>query len=144
MRNVFIAVCLLLLAPVAQAANLAGLWVGYYAYDPAVNPARVECAVVFEQIGTEIGGTMIERQTFGDSLNPGMPAGAGGIVDGNNVLFEKYYYDDDDDAPVVVYTMQLSPDGNTMTGFWRIGEASGTAFLRRVTGHSADRIPAPR
>lgn len=143
MRSSILSVCLLLFAPVAQAANLAGLWVGYYAYDPGVNPVRVECAVVFEQVGTEIVGTIIERQSFGNELNPGMPAAAIGNAQGNTVSFEKYYFGDDDAEPVV-YTLQVSPDGYTMTGFWRIGDANGTAFFRRVTGASADRIPVPR
>ena len=143
MRTLISWLCLLLLAPVAQAANIAGLWVGYYAYDPGVNPARVECAIVFEQVDAEVGGVMIERQTFGNDLNPGMPAATGGELQGNNLTFEKYYFGDDNQPPVT-YTLQLSPDGNTMTGFWRIGEMSGTAFFRRVTAASADRIPVPR
>ena len=142
MRKLLLSVCLLLLAPFAQAANIAGLWVGYYAYDPAVSTARIECAVVFEQAGGEIGGSMIERQTFGNELAPGMPAGASGTVRGNTVTFEKNYYLNN--GSTVTYTLQLSPDGNTMTGFWRIGNANGTAFFRRVTGDSVDRIPSPR
>jgi len=34
MRRIVLSLCLLLSPALAQAANVAGLWVGYYAYDP--------------------------------------------------------------------------------------------------------------
>jgi len=105
---------------------------------------RIECALVFEQVDSAVGGSMVERQTFGDDLYPGLPSDVAGNLQGNSLLFEKYYVHKDDDADPVVYELQISPDGNTMTGFWSIGDVNGTAMFRRVTGESVDRIPAPR
>lgn len=138
-----IALVLFALSPLSLAADLNGLWVGYYAYDPGTGRARVECAVVLHQEGTEFAGTMIERQTFGEVLFPGLPSDIYGIVEGRNLQFSKQYVHDED-APAVLYQVTLSPDDNTLNGYWQIGDASGTVLFRRVTADSVDRIPALR
>ena len=135
----------LLLSPsLATAADVAGLWVGYYAYEPGAAVERVECAMVLEQLRDEIGGTMIERQTFGDELLPGLPAFVLGAINGNQLSFDKRYAHEDDDAATVVYRMTISADGNTFSGSWTVGDIQGTAYFRRVTAASVKSIPVPR
>ncbi len=144
MRHLLL-LCLLFLPSLLHAADFRGLWAGYYAYEPGTSAVeRVECAMVLEQINAEVGGVMIERQTFGDSLLPGLPSNVLGTVSASGIVFEKLYFHDGDDATTVIYELSVSPDGNTLSGFWRLGEVHGTAFFRRVTAASAERIPSPR
>jgi hypothetical protein len=141
MRRLVLSACLLLFSPLATAANLAGLWVGYYAYDPGENPERVECAVVLEQIGSRVGGSMIERQTFGEMLFPGLPSDVMGEIENNTLTFHKLYVHESEDDPPVSYRLSISPDGNVLSGFWSIGDMQGTATFRRVTAASSERRP---
>ncbi|HEX6928726.1 MAG TPA: hypothetical protein VF267_05730 [Gammaproteobacteria bacterium] len=134
----------LLLPSLAAAADVAGLWVGYYAYPPGSPVERVPCALVLELMEGEVDGTMIERQTFGDLFIPGLPSQVIGVLEERTLRLEKYYFHADEQDPAVDYELTLSPDGNVLSGYWSIGELSGTAFFRRVTAESADRIPAPR
>lgn len=143
MRRLALLLCLLL-SPLAEAGDVSGLWVGYYAYEPGAAIERVECAMVLEDYEGEVGGAMVERQTFGDEILPGLPADLLGFATEDGVEFEKYYFHNEEDAEPVYYELALSPDGNTLSGYWEIGETSGTAFFRRVTASSAERIPAPR
>lgn len=140
----FLILVLLLSSSIASAADVAGLWVGYYAYEPGAPVERVECAMVLEQLDSDVDGLMIERQTFGDELLPGLPSEMFGELDGNRLNLEKYYFHDEEDAPGVVYHLSLSADGNTLTGSWNVSGIQGTAYFRRVTAASARNIPLPR
>lgn len=145
MRRLAFSLCLLFLPILVHAADVRGLWVGYYAYEPGVDIEPVECAMVLEQIEDMVAGSMIERQTFGEELFPGLPSDlVDGEMDGNSLIFDKYYVQDEEGTDYVTYELSLSPDGNVLSGFWSIAEISGTAFFRRVTAESAQRIPAPR
>lgn len=145
MRSRILSLLVLLATPVAHAEGLAGLWVGYYAYDPANGGARVECSMVLEQIDEEFGGLMIERQTFGDELYPSLPSSIIGWDDDKGIRFEKYYVHENEKNPgnaaPVIYTLTLSPNGNMLSGYWSIGGLSGKAMFKRVTPQTADRIP---
>lgn len=145
MRSLILSLLVLLAAPAVHAEGLAGLWVGYYAYDPANGGARVECSMVLEQIDEEFGGLMIERQTFGDGLYPSLPSSIFGSNDGYAIRFEKIYMHqiemNPDQATPVIYTLSLSPNGNMLSGYWSIGDMSGTAMFKRVTPQTADKIP---
>lgn len=145
MRRLVFSLCLSL-PMLAHAADVRGLWVGYYAYEPGTAAIeRVESAMVLEQIDTEVGGSMIERQTFGEELFPGLPSDLiNGVMEGGALVFDKYYVHDEDGTAYVTYKLSLSPDGNVLSGFWSLGEMHGTALFRRVTADSAERIPAPR
>lgn len=138
MRTAILCFCLLL-PTLVNAADVRGLWVGYYAYE---GNARVETSFVMEQEGEAIGGVMIEQRTFGELI--ASPSHLLGTAKDRSVQFEKRYMTNKTDQDAVTYELQLSPDGQTMTGFWRIRQMNGTATFRRVTGESADRIPAPR
>lgn len=135
-----IALCLCLLLPsLAQAADLTGLWVGYYAYE---TDQRIETAMVLQQLGDDVGGMMIERQTFGDEIVPGLPAELAGFVDEEGLYFEKYYFHQSEDAPGVEYELTLSADGNVLSGHWYLGEMEGTAYFRRSVAQAAERAGA--
>lgn len=145
MRRLVFSLLLSFFPMLVHAADVRGLWVGYYAYEPGAAIERVECAMVLEQVETNVAGTMIERQTFGELLFPGLPSNLlDGMMEGNALVFDKYYVHDEERTEYVTYELSLSPDGNVLSGFWSLGEMHGTALFRRVTATSVDRIPAPR
>ena len=131
----------------AWAANVDGLWVGYYAYAPEQGSGRVESAMVLEVFDTMVHGTMVERQTFGDEIFPGLPSDITGSIEGNTLSLSKVYLHEflkeGDAAALRIYQLALSPDGNELSGFWVVGDLQGRLYFRRVTPESADRIPAP-
>lgn len=147
MQRLFLFLLLSCLPLLARAADVTGLWVGYYAYDPAAGGGRVECAFVLQQINTGVGGTMIERQTFGDEIFPGLPSDVTGALDGNTLTLGKVYLheflDAGNGASARRYQLTISPDGNELSGFWTVGEMQGNLYFRRVTAESATRIPKP-
>lgn len=131
---------LLFLAPAAAAADLNGLWVGYYEYE---NGVRVPCSVALVHGEGLVVGAMVEPQTFGEELDPGKPAYVVGSTDGNSLDFEKYYASDDSEGSGVTYELRISPDGHTMTGFWQVGGMNGRAWFRRVNAANIERLPVP-
>lgn len=143
MRRLVLGFTLSLLATCAQAGALSGLWVGYYAYDADDGGQKVETALVMETVGQDVGGTIIERQTFGDEVFPGYPSDLRGTVTAHGLRFEKRYVANGEASEPVVYELSLSPDGSLLTGFWTVGKMQGTAYFRRVTAASAERLPKP-
>lgn len=142
MKRFVMMACLLCLPLVSQAADLNGLWVGYYRYD--ANQQAVECTMVLtHKSDGEIAGAMVEPQTFGDTIEPGMPSDIVGVLCGANLQFEKYYFHEDEHAEPVIYKLTVSADGNMLSGSWKIGSVTGMAQFRRVTVSSVGRIPAP-
>lgn len=141
MRRLVVLLCLAFL-PATAAADINGMWVGYYEYEGG---SRVECAALLETIENMVGGVMIERRGFLVAPNR-ITTSIAGTISGSTFNFTKQYYTAEimpDGAPVE-YTLQISPDGHTLTGFWKIGAASGRAWFRRVTTASADRLPVPQ
>ena len=144
MKKFMMLVSLFCLPLLSQAADLNGMWVGYYAYDAGGPTTPVPCSMVLHhELDDEISGASVEPQTFGDSIEPGMPADIAGYLKGNTLDFEKYYFHDDEDAEGVRYVLTVSSDGNSLTGRWKIGDTMGTAYFRRVTAATVNRIPAP-
>ena len=137
------------LAANVSAASLTGLWVGYYAYQ---NGDRVPVSIVFEQLGNDVIGTMIEPQTFGESLDIGKQAIVAGVIGDEVLEFEKAYASDianwktfelKPGSSYINYRLVLSSDGHEMSGTWAIGDLSGRASLKRVTPGVVDRLPRP-
>ncbi len=125
----FLAVCLFLLPFAGHAADLRGLWVGYYAYGPG---QQVEAAMVLEQLDEKIAGLMIERQTFGDEIIPGLPSYLlEGKLSDDLLSFQKHYAHQEEGDPVV-YRLMVSTDGRMLTGFWSVGGMQGTATFHRA------------
>lgn len=140
-------VAALLMVPfTASAAGLTGLWVGYYQYE---NNERVPMSVAIQSKEERFLGQMIEPQTFGDTLDVGMPAVISGKVEGASVSFDKAYFSEleslqpitlKDGAIPVHYTLTLSDDGQTMTGKWSLRGMTGTAVFKRITSRKVDEM----
>lgn len=147
-RQLALAVTLFWLPFGSLSADVSGLWVGYYAYQAEQGGGRVEAAMVLQQIGAQVGGTMIERQTFGDQVFPGLPSDLIGALEDGVMLLDKVYlheYQQEGGAAQSrKYQLVLSEDGTELKGAWMVNDLRGTLYFRRVTAESAARIPAPR
>lgn len=121
---------------------------GYYAYQEEQGGGRVEAAVGLQQIGNRVGGTMIERQTFGERIFPGLPSNLAGILDNGVLLLDKVYLheyqQEGETAQSRKYQLVLSDDGMELKGGWTMNDLRGSLYFRRVTAEAADRIPAVR
>lgn len=134
--NRVLAICLLLLPLAGHTADVRGLWVGYYAYGPG---QRVEAALALEQVEAHVAGMMIERQTFGDQLMPGLPSELiNGKLAEDMLTFEKRYFHKEE-GNAVVYRLVVSTDGNMLTGFWSVDGAQGTATFWRMNAATMDK-----
>ncbi|MDX1444236.1 MAG: hypothetical protein R3270_10780 [Gammaproteobacteria bacterium] len=144
-RVALFVVCMAMSGAVA-AAELTGLWVGYYAYPSG---ERVPMSMVLQAGEIDFIGEMIEPQTTGESLDVGQRSILAGARKDRVVEFEKAYYKDvvsmepfrlREGASVVRYELMLSGNGNELFGKWFIGDMSGAASFKRVTPETVDRL----
>lgn len=129
------------------AAGLTGLWVGYYSY---TDNHRVPMSVAIQSDGQQFVGQMIEPNTSKNPSDVGRPAIISGNFDGGVVVFEKAYFSDvestnpmtlKDGANMVRYKLNVSDNGQTLSGHWFIGDMSGRAKFKRISPNTVDKLP---
>jgi len=112
-----------------NAADLSGMWVGYYGYGP--NGAQeTQFAMVIKQQGNTVQATIIEPVTFGDQRATFRQAQVLGQISGDQVQFIKQYNDGQKSAPVS-YTLTLLEDV-VLAGQWSINNEKGPVRIARI------------
>jgi hypothetical protein len=123
----------------ANAADLSGLWVGYYVYDAANRTERVECSMVLEQTNDVLHGRMIEVQTFGAEPSIGLAATLTGTLEDRALSLVKTYDGTGGQTHSVSYKLKVSQEGRTLEGTWSIGaDYTGRSLFKRLDPQKID------
>ena len=109
--------------------NISGLWMGSFSYPGNLGPTTPFLASLSDEEGS-IRGTTIEPNTIGASSDQ-LEAVLSGSRSGSSVDFTKMYDGESDAAHAVDYVGRLSPDGNSITGVWSLGNLDGSFEMHR-------------
>ena len=111
----------------SDARDLSGVWHGIFNYPRSLPPTNFVAKLV------EHGGALAGETEEVDPQGQPLTALIHGDRNGSAVRFIKSY--DDRHTHAVHYTGALDPDGNEITGTWRIpGNWSGTFVMVRPAG----------
>lgn len=127
--KLFFVTALMLLTSIANAADISGLWIGYYGYGPE-DAQETPFAMIIKQQGATIQATIIEPVTFGDPNATHRQAQVLGNINDKQIQFIKQYSDGQRNAPVS-YGLTVIQN-QLMTGKWSIAEESGPVRMARV------------
>ena len=107
-------------------------------------------SVAIQSAGQQFVGQMIEPNTSATPSDVGRPAIISGDIDGDVVVFDKAYFSDvestnpmtlEDGANKVRYKLNVSDNGQTLSGHWFIGDMSGRAKFKRMSPSTIDKLP---
>jgi len=117
----------LALATAGRAGDLSGTWEGFYEYGNGQPP--VYFLMVIEHGGSNVSGSIMEVQTFGEQVSDGLlSANISGRTTGPTVVFTKTYDGSGGVAHSVVYrgTLVKTDDGvSILAGTWETGGMQG-------------------
>lgn len=111
-----------------QAMEMWGRWSGTYYYNDGRRPVSFTFEV--NNPGTYFSGQITEENTFGNSNARFLYSYfEGQIWNNGQVQFTKQYDGTAQVGHAVVYNGQLQPNGRTIQGTWRVGNAWGQFIL---------------
>jgi hypothetical protein len=121
-------------APQAVLAGLAGTWQGVYSY-PGQDRDPVAFTLALEVRGGTCRGRTEEANTFGSPSVRRLYANVEcQVIDGTvspRLMLKKTYDGTGGQTHSVDYLGDLSPDGKSVTGSWRVGAQSGRFSLTK-------------
>jgi len=124
------ALALMIAVAASQAADGTTTWKGSYAYVDG-RPA-VRFTLTLTTKGKTISGRVVEPATFGDGSSDNLIANITGTSFGYSVSFVKTYDGTGGQSHSVNYRGTI--DGETMYGFWQIGEQDVGAWYATQSG----------
>ena len=114
----------------SRSRNIAGLWMGHYAYPSPQMGSPTPFLARIDDTDGALSGTIIEPNTIGPSSDS-LEAILSGSRMGSAVDFTKVYDGASDAAHAVDYVGRLSDDGNTIAGVWSLAEFDGSFEMHR-------------
>jgi hypothetical protein len=119
--------------PAAPAAEITGVWKGFYYY--ADGRAPVEFKFQFENANGACKGRSDEGNTFGSArsnkLYASLECDSVKLAPGKTVLIRKHYDGTASVSHAVRYVGSVWPDLEQITGQWEIGVTRGSFMMRR-------------
>ena len=113
--------------------DLTGRWTGSFAFPKALAPGSFEANLT--ERGGWIAGTTDERGEVSGSSGVALTATLQGRRTGAKVVWLKLYDRDWPGYDAVSYEGEVSADGRTISGVWKIwNDWSGTFVMRRAHG----------
>ena len=114
--------------------NISGFWVGHYAYDNGErSPVSFDAELTHE--GLQLSGVITEPNTIRalgyENKSELISAELVGIVSGASLNFVKTYVGGDVPTDPIAYDGRLDNTRNTITGTWRVLDASGRFEMKR-------------
>jgi hypothetical protein len=113
-------------------SDLSGVWIGIFNY-PEDLPATSYRATLTDS-GGRLGGTIEEIDAV-VMVGQRLTAAIDGTRTDRSVRFTKFYAAPDEVYDIVEYHGTVNPEGDEITGHWRVGDAwTGSFIMTRPRG----------